>query len=715
MFLRRILFVPWRTKYISEAALAYQKIDMLLFYHSKRVLTHRVLCCRVMGSITDVSRRSRSSRTLILSSTMDRRFVRACERCASEQSKIKQCDVILSINGTDMEKADHKTLVQFIQQCESRMRMVVLFEDCVRKVELHVRYITLQRLLSERVAELERLSVRERELMQGKWKSHSLPARKKAGTSNASSAVATALLLHDTLAWPTQSSDDLASAARGAAPPYQVGHTFKAAAAAYEAYYRQAGYYLVSAAPLPPHAQQAPEPIYYQLQPPVPPPPQMNGPAGGSATSDARTRADGEVGRGEDEEEAERGTHTCNPCVRPGNKHAAARAGLETYDVVSPCCDPRCVPSSSSHAKRRSSRKKHNTASAEQDAAAPTKPVKPPSRTDSKGWREKLYRVPLVGHAVLHHSHAHPPLPPAPAATPSPAQQSPPQQQQQTVQQSQVTSTSPPATQQPQQQQPQQQPQTRASRASRYAAGPPASHCSLHSCTSSELSSAEETTVTSYSTSISTDTLYWDGETRQHSSKSKSPSGRGQRSSSIVQQYAHSSSGPQPQYAIEKPKSWDNLATKAIGGYGFGYGYVDTTQQQQQQQHQRNKAAQKAYKNAMLQRQQYEQQQQMNRQQQGYAAHRPKPTKSTENLLGPSSFESSLSCECLDTSNGAAGVSSPVDDHTRFLKTSMHRKSSDNILYSRSPTEPPPPLPSRNSEHKMRPPTMVEKAEVTRL
>ncbi|KAG8190627.1 hypothetical protein JTE90_017891 [Oedothorax gibbosus] len=75
-------------------------------------------------------------------------------------------DVILSINGHDMEKVDHKELVKYIQSCEKTMRMVVLFEDCVHKVELHMKYLRLKRLFQEKKLELEQLCDKEQQLIQ---------------------------------------------------------------------------------------------------------------------------------------------------------------------------------------------------------------------------------------------------------------------------------------------------------------------------------------------------------------------------------------------------------------------------------------------------------------------------------------------------------------------------------------------------------------------
>lgn len=51
------------------------------------------------------------------------------------------------------------------------------------QVELHMRYIELQRALQSRLGELERLCERERSILMGRWKTHSLPARKRTPNS----------------------------------------------------------------------------------------------------------------------------------------------------------------------------------------------------------------------------------------------------------------------------------------------------------------------------------------------------------------------------------------------------------------------------------------------------------------------------------------------------------------------------------------------------
>lgn len=71
-----------------------------------------------------------------------------------------------------------------------------------------MRYIQLQRLLQVKMTELEKLCIRERQLLEGKWKTHSLPARKKASQHNGDPPTPTQVAY--SYCRPTVSTEDVA-------------------------------------------------------------------------------------------------------------------------------------------------------------------------------------------------------------------------------------------------------------------------------------------------------------------------------------------------------------------------------------------------------------------------------------------------------------------------------------------------------------------------
>ncbi|XP_050311833.1 uncharacterized protein LOC126747326 isoform X2 [Anthonomus grandis grandis] len=495
---------------------------------------------------------------------------------------MREGDVILSINGTDMEKADHKTLVNYIKNCESRMRMVVLFEDCVRKVELHMRYIQLQNLLESKMDELERLCIRERQLLEGKWKTHSLPARKKASQNNTSGPPTPQG--YYTFCRPTVSTEDVAQKKQPA--PLIFAYQYLDSTYRYLLHpsTSSSGEYLLTFDPQSESRYSDRRDQSFIIKTP-----QSQKPPTRSQYSENKSKK----GHGPCHSY---GGHLCNPCLTV-NTTNGDNTSLEAYDLASPCCDPHCVP-----ARRRSRSQKDNRKRESKTEETQTEPQQVPrSRPHSQ-----------VGQA-----------PPTTAAG-----------------------------------------YISVPRRYFHMGAGLVSQCSLHSCTSSEMSNVVPTTTTmgessanSYTTSLSTDTLYWEGSTdaRQLSQKSK------QEQRYSQQQYPH-----EPiyvQYNQNKPKSWDNLTTKAFGGYGFGYGYFDASGNKCKQ----NTTPRNSQKS------QYVRVQDKNGPQ--YTPHTQRryfqPTKSTESLLSIPKYsnenltDSSASCECLEA------VSSPVPDgsESRFFQS----------------------------------------------
>ncbi|KAL3275422.1 hypothetical protein HHI36_020184 [Cryptolaemus montrouzieri] len=517
---------------------------------------------------------------------------------------MREGDVILSINGTDMEKADHKTLVNFIKNCDSRMRMVVLFEDCVRKVELHIRYIQLQRILQNKMVELEKLCIRERQLLEGKWKTHSLPARKKCSQQTSTGDPPTPTQASFSYCRPTVSTEDVAKqkqqnpslifAYRYLDPNYTYMLQPTASSSEYLLTFDDGKnmneHHLLVKTPCD-----------------IPKTKQNKGNQTNASSLEKQkkgTTCHGYTG------------NLCNPCVQIPNN--SDNTSLEAYDLASPCCDPHCVPSS----RRRSKHHKDHI-----------------KRRDSKSEETQTDMLPQNQRPPRSRPH------------------------------SQASQTSPSSSQ-----------MYSAPRRYFHIGAGLVSQCSLHSCTSSELSAVAPTTAgessASYTTSLSTDTLYWNGSCDNNSSRYVSG-----KSKYDCQRYSQppSSESFYVQYNTAKPKSWDNLATKAFGGYGFGgYGYIDSSG--------KNSKAGSIRSNASTKTQgtQYVRIDKPNtscvNQPSQYTPHTQRryfhTNKSTESLLSfPKYPDSNNSCECLN----------PISPNPDTVEARFFQSPRESVV---SPTDP---------------------------
>lgn len=447
-----------------------------------------------------------------------------------------------------------------------------------------MRYIQLQRILQQKMSELEKLCVKERQLLEGKWKTHSLPARKKSSNQNVTNTdPATPTQVTYSYCRPTVSTEDVAKVQRKTSTPPALIFAYQYL----DPHYRymlqpstsSSGEYLLSFEP----PRYKGDQHHFIVKTPCEPQQQQQQQQQGKSHKGNQTNGTSSKSKKSHDSCHGYGGHLCNPCIRPNNN--ADNTSLDAYDLASPCCDPHCVPTN-----RRRTRNNHKEHHRKRDSKTEETQTDPP-----------------------------------------------PQQQQQTRHHTQTQTH-----------------QTSSSSAPRrylqLGAGL-VSQCSLHSCTSSEMSNIVQQqqqqggeSSASYTTSLSTDTLYWDGSCDLSSRTTVSVKSSKQEHH---QQYVPVTT--YIQYNPIKPKSWDNLATKAFGGYGFGYGYLDTSQKCSSKTHNRSQSTKTGH---------------CNRNSEKYAiqtvsVYTPhtqrryiQTTKSSESLLSLPKYSnetlSDSSCECLD-------------------------------------------------------------------
>lgn len=479
-----------------------------------------------------------------------------------------------------------------------------------------MRYIQLQRILQTKMNELEKLCVRERQLLEGKWKTHSLPARKK--SSQNTNSVADPATPTQTYAYcrPTVSTEDVAKVQQKTSTPPALIFAYQYL----DPHYRymlqpstsNSGEYLLSFEPPRYKGDQHHFIVKTPCEPQQPKSNKGNQTNGASKNKKSHDSCHGY------------GTHLCNPCIQPSSN--ADNTSLDAYDLASPCCDPHCVPSS----RRRSRNHKEHR------------------KRDSKTEET----------------------------------QTEPQQQHQTRAHTQTQTQSAPR------------------RYFQLGAGL-VSQCSLHSCTSSELSGVAHTATAessaSYTTSLSTDTLYWDGSCDINSSRTVSVKSNKHEPQYVPVNHIHETT--YIQYNPVKPKSWDNLATKAFGGYGFGYGYLDTTQKCSKT-HNRSHSTKTGHCTRNSNEKQYTMQTVS-----VYTPHTQRryiqSTKSSESLLSIPKYSnealSDSSCECLDNPSPGpelkdarffqsprASVISPTDPNFGYYSARKIKNESQRNVVSTS-------------------------------